>query len=224
MGRPLPVSLPVPGPTTSSCWVAGEAGPRSTHQRCASFEAELRSTPQDEDERSFRLTSPDSGALRRVRILYERSRIPVTIVAACGRMSGTTLRSQARANGWRRRRAPNRADRLAPTPDLPTDRAATGRAMERFIAARVAHFEVEALAGRDRDPERTARTVSHYARALTLVRGYLQEVEKERRADESVRPPARSLTELRDQLRRHLDRLRDEAGDARGLGCAEPHG
>lgn len=95
------------------------------------------------------------------------------------------------------------------------DRRAMGRAMERFIADRIAAFEADAAAGRDRDPERTARTVSHYARALSLVRGYLVQIEKDQPVDAAERPP-RSLSELRDELRRHLDRLWDEDRSAQG--------
>ena len=80
--------------------------------------------------------------------------------------------------------------------------------MERFIAGRIAAYEEAAREGLDGEPERTARTVGHYARALGLVRAYLAEIEKDREHDAG--PPARSLSELRDELRRHLERLWDE--------------
>ena len=104
----------------------------------------------------------------------------------------------------------------------PIDRVAVGQSMERFIAGRIAAYE--ASSGEDSEPERTARTVSHYARALGLVRGYLRELEEERRRDDE--PPARSLSELRDELRRHLERIWDEGRNAAGPDDAgsEPGG
>jgi hypothetical protein len=108
---------------------------------------------------------------------------------------------------------------VLPASGSPIDRIAVGRAMERFIAGRIAAFEAQPFDG-DVEPERTARTVAHYARALGLVRDYLNELEKERSSDGE--PPARSLSDLRDELRRHLERIWDEGEDGGGLGGACP--
>lgn len=93
------------------------------------------------------------------------------------------------------------------------DRLAVGRAMERCISERVA--ACEAAAGDDPEPERTARTLAHYARALGLVRDYLSDIEKERSSD--AEQPVRTLSELRDELRGHLERIWDEGADAGGF-------
>jgi DNA ligase-1 len=50
-----------PPPTPPHAEVAGAAGPRSTQDRTASFEADLRSAPQDEDRRSNVPLSPTLG-------------------------------------------------------------------------------------------------------------------------------------------------------------------
>ena len=99
----------------------------------------------------------------------------------------------------------------------PIDRLAVGRAMERFIASRIAAYE--AAGGDDPEPEKTARTIGHYARALGLVRGYLADIEKDEETHDEA--PARSLSDLRDELRCHLERLWDESRDARGMGGVE---
>lgn len=124
-------------------------------------------------------------------------------------------------------RKPNASTALPPpraVPAAPIDRLAVGQAMERFISERIAACEADATAGRDREPERTARTVAHYARALGLVRAHLVEIEKDRRIDGE--PPARTLSELRDELRGHLERIWDEGANAGGLPgpCDDPVG
>lgn len=78
--------------------------------------------------------------------------------------------------------------------------------IERFVASRIAAHESDLAAGREPDPEKTARALAHYARTLMLVRDYVSELDKDLRIDEPAQPP-RSLSELRDELRRHLERI-----------------
>jgi len=120
----------------------------------------------------------------------------------------------------RKTRAPRLPSLASLAAEGPIDRVAVGQAMERFIGARVAACEAEAASGSDPEPERTARTIAHYARALGLVRSYLAEIEKDNHGDAEA--PMRTLSELRDELRGHLERIWDEGRDAGRLGRAGP--
>ncbi|WP_133772276.1 hypothetical protein [Enterovirga rhinocerotis] len=150
---------------------------------------------------------PTAPAEHRTRLLDRRTVVPKATLAFD---LGVSERSVRRASD-RRREAdrPRSVTSCAADGDKPVDRLAVGRSMERFIASRIAAYERAALAGTDDEPERTARTVGHYARALSLIRAYMAEIEKDREDDAG--PPARSLAELRDELRRHLERLWDES-------------
>jgi hypothetical protein len=163
---------------------------------------------------------------RMAQIAYNAGSVPVAVCAAMLGLSPRGFLQRRRVLGWpTRRRTGRRADPAAalivtlPTPPGPVDRLATGRAMERFIAGRIEAYEARA-AGEDPEPERTARTVTHYARALGLVRDYLADLEKGQGSDGGA--PGRTLSELRDELARHLERIWDEGRDAGGVGGEGP--
>ncbi len=164
---------------------------------------------------------PTPSLERWVRLLGRRTLVPNPTLADHAGVGATTIRR------WLERWS--KVDSAPSAPDMPAtgervdetrpaaapvDRLAIGRAMERFNAGRIAAYEAAACAGSDDEPERTARTVGHYARVLGLVRAYMAEIEKDR--DDAAEPPGRSLSELRDELRRHLERLWDASRAAGG--------
>lgn len=141
----------------------------------------------------------------------------------------------------RKAKPPRRAARrqIAPSrPPLPgkaaperiADSSVTER-LERLLLARIADLEDRPVPRRLSDPERLARALASHVRTLAALRRLEaanpagREVRNAPRAggQESDEPdrPVRSLAELRDELGRHLERIRLEERARRGL---EPDG
>lgn len=120
----------------------------------------------------------------------------------------TPLTPQARPNRSRRATA-----RKAPMSDR--DRAALASDMERVVADRIAALKRDAASGRDRDGERTAREIAHYTRSLTTLRGYRGTLPRDDAGRAPDGDPPRDLGELRDELRRHLERIWEEERSCR---------
>ncbi len=98
------------------------------------------------------------------------------------------------------------------------DRAALASDMERFVADRIAALKQAAASGRDQDGERTAREIAHYTRSLTTLRGYRGTLPGDDAAGAPDGAPPRDLGELRDELRRHLERIWSEERTSRLRG------
>lgn len=108
----------------------------------------------------------------------------------------------------RRGRSPGRKRRPGLTP--------VGERLERLVVRRMELIEDE-LSGPDRDPERASRELATLAKTLKSARDLGSAPGGEGRADEPERP----LAELRDELLRHLERIRAERGPC---GGREPDG
>ncbi len=118
---------------------------------------------------------------------------------------------------------PNRSRRASSRkgPMSDRDRAALASDMERFVADRIAALKQDAATGRDRDGERTAREIAHYTRSLTTLRGYRGTLPRDDARGAPDGAPPRDLGELRDELRRHLERIWAEERTARLRGAPD---
>jgi hypothetical protein len=139
---------------------------------------------------------------------------------------GTTKRTMAylaERCGWPSRRAAISALRRPPIPvEEKGEQGTSGQlAQLRRISARtVAELEAELSTREAADPERTARALATHVRLI----GHLQKLQAEKAEEPEPHdePRPRTLAELRDELRRHLERIRVEQR-ARGLrGEPEP--
>jgi hypothetical protein len=115
------------------------------------------------------------------------------------------------------RRAAKAASRPQPDPTAPVDalpmtdaaRRRWAAAMETMVAECMTALQRSRAASPDPDPDRTAREIGHHTRTLQAIQAYRKALgpDVHETGDE---PPARSLDELRDELRRHLERIRTE--------------
>jgi hypothetical protein len=115
-------------------------------------------------------------------------------------------------------------DATAPVLAQPMTDAARRRwaaAMESMVAGCLTALQRNRAAGSDGDPDRTAREIGHQTRTLQAIQAYRKALGPEN-VEESDEPPARSLDELRDELRRHLERIRTEERPRRIRGGVEP--
>ena len=87
--------------------------------------------------------------------------------------------------------------------------------LERLAAGHMA--ALERGAGRVGDPEAAARAAAIYARTLETLQKLKARLAEEPKPDDQG-PPARSLAELRDELRRHLVRVCGEGRRRRNVG------
>ena len=86
--------------------------------------------------------------------------------------------------------------------------------LRRLVAHRIAILEHETMSGVAVDPEANARAIELNARTLATIEKLNGEAELCPQCSDE--PPARSLAELRDELRRHLERIADEEHAALG--------
>lgn len=93
--------------------------------------------------------------------------------------------------------------------------------LERIAASAVSGLETALASGTATDPERAARALAIHVRTLAGLQKLVAGREGEPAHDE---PPPRTLSELRDELRGHLERLRLEERDREFHGGAEPYG
>jgi HAMP domain-containing protein len=168
-----------------------------------------------------RIPDPSPEALAAARQLYSGTNIPVETIAASLAMRPRTFHARRREWGWPSRAAGARpagsavvAPEMALAEPVPfgAGLAALALRLERRVARRLDRLEAEAAAGRDRDPDGTDR------RLLQLER-LLAQLGKRRGQDGSLDelgPPARSVAELRDELLRHLEAVR-QSGRRRTL-------
>ena len=131
----------------------------------------------------------------------------------------TPAASQSRPGGSRRTLSRKTSSRKGPMSDR--DRAALASDMERFVADRIAALKQDAASGRDQDGERTAREIAHYTRSLTTLRGYRGTLPGDDALGAPDGAPPRDLGELRDELRRHLERIWEEERARRLRGAPD---
>jgi hypothetical protein len=91
----------------------------------------------------------------------------------------------------------------------PVDLAALAARMARLIARTMGALERKVGAGQAGDPEKAARALALHARMLSELRK-LESGKEEGPGGDDDEPPPRSLGELRDELRGHLERIREE--------------
>lgn len=116
------------------------------------------------------------------------------------------------------REAASRKGATSREPMSDRDRVALASDMERVVADRIAALKRDAASGRRRDGERTAREIAHYTRSLTTLRGYRGTLPRDDAAGAPGGDPPRDLGELRDELRRHLERIWEEERASRLRG------
>ncbi|NNM72274.1 hypothetical protein [Enterovirga aerilata] len=188
----------------------------------------------------------DLALKERIRIAYyveERSIAEVEAIAGVGRATlyrwfhawGWPLRKPMRSRAAGQNGAPvfrpagqeAGAGPIAAAPGEPPAGAgwqpATGRVslkvrLRRLVEHRIAVLEHETMSGAAIDPEANARAIELNARTLATI----EKLDGEADLCPNCRdePPARSLNELRDELRRHLERIageEDEDDEAEGL-------
>jgi hypothetical protein len=136
-----------------------------------------------------------------------------------------TIVNLARKCGWPKRRAASAALRrpASPTPE-PNEREGANQdplaLLDRISARAIASLDADLSAGRSPDPERAARAVSIHVRTQQSLKKLQDARAEEPQVDDE--PPPRSLSELRDELRRHLERIRSERRSRELRGHAEP--
>ena len=153
-------------------------------------------------------------------------------------ISPSSLRRLAITRGWGERGAPaalvvsvgapEPADPTAsaPTPapdDAPLTESERARALAtlgRLVTTRLEQLRRRVARGQDRNPDRTAREITHYARLLRTIPELGEDAPDD--GSTSREPPARSLGELRDELRRHLERVRAEERSRRLRRTLDP--
>lgn len=189
------------------------------------------------------LTNVPEEIRERLRLIYLDPTIDMREVARRMEMSVAAVYERRNAWGWPGRRKVAASASLAPDTPLPgthptpptqarpnrsrratarkapmsdRDRAALASDMERVVADRIAALRRDSAAGRDRDGERMAREIAHYTRSLTTLRGYRGTLPRDAAGRAPDGDPPRDLGELRDELRRHLERIWEEER-SRGL-------
>ena len=91
--------------------------------------------------------------------------------------------------------------------------------LNRLLAGGIATLEAQLASGIDPDPDRTARRLAQLVRMRVALRRGGAGPDDDVDSDPAEEPPARSLQDLRDQLRQHLEALRQERRH-RGRGRA----
>lgn len=148
-------------------------------------------------------------------------KVTLQSIAAFLGMSTTTLRQMRKQWNWPPRREVLAADT---TPSAPMIEAAglvasVGAVPDNFALrdaalslAQVTRSQIDALVKQQRkgkavDHDKTARTLSSYAKTLTAARALLEQEGSTLDATEHPTKPARSIHELRDELAHRLERI-----------------
>ncbi len=144
--------------------------------------------------------------IERIRLDYTDPERSVQQAADAAGVATSTVRALAKRYGWVRRR--NFGDAAGGVPALPGPGqvlAAQFATLERVASRSIFALESALASGEAADPERAARALATHVRTL----GGLQKLQatgvEEPQTDDE--PPPRSLGELRDELRRHLERI-----------------
>jgi hypothetical protein len=158
--------------------------------------------------------SDDLATLRRA---YLDPATPVATTLKAWGLSAATFYGMRERLGWPRRSdvVPRRGPAFAPR--RRPGRAPIGQRLERMVVRRMELIEEEAASGVAVDPERASRALATLAKTLKSARDLGSTPGGEGRVDEPERP----LAELRDELLRHLERIRAERGRC---GGREPDG
>jgi transcriptional regulator with XRE-family HTH domain len=155
------------------------------------------------------LAEPSADRIAAARRAYDSGISQREIARGLG-MSRTTLSRRLRSWGWPERKAATA--RAAMAAESAPAAASAGRPdlddqalrLERLVAGRIDGLERQAAGGHDPHPERTDRRLVQLERLLAQLR-------KRRGHDgEPDDSPARSVAELRDDLLRHLERIRQD--------------
>ncbi|WP_246736121.1 hypothetical protein [Enterovirga aerilata] len=152
--------------------------------------------------------------IEKIRLGYADLDTPLDETAAkLGVHRGTIVRLAQRC-GWPKRREASAALRRPPAKTDEADELDPSGQLARLnrISARtIAGLDAELSAGETKDPERTARALATHVRTLGSLKKLQAERSQEPEADDE--PPPRTLAELRDELRRHLERICEEEED-----------
>ena len=166
--------------------------------------------------------------VERFRADYEDGALPMRdITAGLCISTGGAYQLVARLNLVRRQVAARRARAASavtqlPVPaDAPVDLATAARALERQLVEQLLILQRRAAEAPSSRAEALSKAIANQTRALKSVRDWTGTLTEESKDDDGS--PPRDLGELRDELRRHLERIRAEERGSRGLrGEAEP--
>ena len=184
--------------------------------------------------------SVDLALKERIRVAYYVENRTIAEMEAVAGVGKATLYRWFDAWGWARRkpmrsrtqkqgaalafRPGGEADPGFAEPGLPGWRPASRdslkRRLTRLVEHRIGLLEQEAMAGIAVDPDANARAIELNARTLVTIERLGGEAEPCPNCSEAG--PQRSLSDLRDQLRAHLERIWDEDhAEAAGLAPGE---
>ena len=153
------------------------------------------------------------ATLARMQIGYADLNTTVAVTAKRLGVAPATLWRTARQLGWEPRTVRRRAGRLAvaASADPPPDPAVLSTqlaTLPRLTGDALAVLQGMLMGSEAVDPERTLRALATYVRVLASLQKLQAMSAEEPEPDDE--PPPRTLSELRDELRNHLERIRRE--------------
>ena len=150
--------------------------------------------------------------IEQIRLDYTDPERSVQQVADAAGVATSTVRALAKRYGWVRRRNFGVAAGGVSAPPGPGQILATQVAtLERVASRTIFALERAMASGEAADPERAARALATHVGTLGRLQKLQAASAEEHQSDDE--PPPRSLGELRDELRRHLERVWVEERD-----------
>jgi hypothetical protein len=146
--------------------------------------------------------------IEQIRLDYTDPERSVQEAADAAGLATSTVRSLAKQRGWPRRRTFGEAETRAAPPRPGQVLAGQVAILERVASRSIFALERELASGEAVDPERAARALATQVRTLGSLQKLHDEHVEEPQSDDE--PPPRTLAELRDELRRHLERISEE--------------
>ena len=146
--------------------------------------------------------------IEQIRLDYTDPERTVQEAAVAAGVATSTITALARQRGWPRRRNFGGAGGRAAPHGAGQVLAGQVATLERVASRSIFALERSLASGEAPDPERAARALSTHVRTLGSLHKLRHERVEELEPDDE--PPPRSLAELRDELRRHLERISEE--------------
>jgi hypothetical protein len=150
-----------------------------------------------------------ASQVEQIRLDYTDPERSVQQTADAAGVATSTVRALARQRGWERRRdfgigSDQIAQPIRQGQGLGVQLATLERATSRSVLA----LDRALAAGKAADPERAARALASHVRTLGSIQKLQAACAEEPERDDET--PPRTLAELRDELRRHLERISEE--------------
>jgi hypothetical protein len=162
-----------------------------------------------------------TSEIERIRLDYTDPERTVQETADAASVATSTVRALAKKHGWARRRIFGRGDVDAGQPDGGQSALdAQLASLERVASRSIFGLERSLARGEASDPERSARALATNVRTYAEIQKLKAARPKEPETHDG--PPPRTLAELRDELRRHLERVQEEEWSRELRGDAEP--